>query len=57
MGVGIFFLMVIFSVFVITHMIMVEGNVDPLDLASQLATIILAGFLIYACMLLTRYYL
>ena len=47
MGFGVFFLVVIFAVFVITHMIKLDGDVDSLELAAILALILLGGFCLY----------
>ena len=47
MGFGVFFLVVIFVVFVVTHMIKLDGDVDSLELAATLALILLLGFVIY----------
>ena len=47
MGFGIFFLVVIFVVFVITHMLKLDGDVDSLELAATLALILFLGFVIY----------
>jgi hypothetical protein len=57
MGFGILFLIMIFAVFVGTHMVMIEGNVDPLELASQLAMIVFTGLAMYVCIQLIRSYL
>ena len=46
MGFGVFFLVVIFGVFVITHMIRTD-DVDSLELAATLALILFLGFVIY----------
>ena len=47
MGFGVFFLVVIFVVFVVTHMLKLDGDVDSLDLAATLALIMLGGFCLY----------
>ena len=47
MGFGVFFLVVIFVVFVVTHMIKLDGDVDSLELAATLALILFLGFVIY----------
>jgi hypothetical protein len=47
MGFGVFFLMVIFAVFVVTHMIKLDGDVDSPELAATLALIMFLGFVIY----------
>ena len=47
MGFGVFFLVVIFVVFVVTHTIKLDGDVDSLDLAATLALIMLGGFCLY----------
>ena len=47
MGFGVFFLVVIFAVFVITHMIKLDGDVDSLELAAILALILLGGCCLY----------
>ena len=47
MGVGVFFLVVIFGVFVITHMIRTDDDVDSLELAATLSLILFLGFVIY----------
>jgi hypothetical protein len=47
MGFGVFFLVVIFGVFVITHMIRTDDDVDSLELAATLALILFLGFVIY----------
>ena len=47
MGFGVFFLVVIFVVFVVTHTIKLDGDVDSLELAATLALILFLGFVIY----------
>ena len=47
MGFGVFFLVVIFVVFVVTHMLKLDGDVDSLELAATLALILFLGFVIY----------
>ena len=47
MGFGVFFLLVIFVVFVVTHTIKLDGDVDSLELAATLALILFLGFVIY----------
>ena len=47
MGFGIFFLVVIFVVFVVTHMLKLDDDVDSLELAATLALIMFLGFVIY----------
>lgn len=54
MGFGIFLLCVIMIVFVVTHMIAWDGDVDSLELASTLSLIIFLGFLVYAGMYFLR---
>ena len=54
MGFGVFFLVVIFVVFVITHMIKLDGDVDSLELAATLALILFSGFAIYCAMYFLR---
>ena len=54
MGFGIFLLCVIMIVFVVTHMIRIDGDVDSLELASTLALIIFLGFVFYAVMYFLR---
>jgi hypothetical protein len=54
MGVGIFFLCVIMMVFTVTHMIRIYGDVDSLELAAELALILLLGFVIYFAMYFLR---
>jgi hypothetical protein len=54
MGFGVFFLVVIFVVFVVTHMIKLDGNVDSLELAATLALILFLGFMIYCGMYFLR---
>ena len=47
MGFGVFFLVVIFVVFAVTHTIQLDGDVDSLELAATLALILFLGFVIY----------
>ena len=54
MGVGVFFLVVIFVVFVVTHMLKLDGDVDSLELAATLALILFSGFAIYCAMYFLR---
>jgi hypothetical protein len=54
MGLGVFFLVVIFAVFVVTHMIKMDGDVDSLELAATLALILFLGFVIYCAMYFLR---
>ena len=54
MGFGIFFLVVIFVVFVVTHTIKLDGDVDSLELAATLALILFLGFVIYCVMYFLR---
>ena len=54
MGFGIFFLVVIFVVFVVTHMLKLDGDVDSLELAATLALIMFSGFVIYCAMYFLR---
>ena len=46
MGFGVFFLVVIFAVFMVTHMIKLDGDVDSPELAATLALIMFLGFVI-----------
>ena len=46
-GLGVFFLVVIMSWFVITHMIVTQGDVDSMSLAAELAVILFSGFMIF----------
>ena len=54
MGFGVFFLVVIFVVFVVTHMLKLDGDVDSLELAATLALILFLGFVIYCAMYFLR---
>jgi hypothetical protein len=54
MGFGVFFLVVIFVVFVVTHMIKLDGDVDSLELAATLALILFLGFVVYCAMYFLR---
>ena len=54
MGFGVFFLVVIFVVFVVTHMLKLDGDVDSLELAATLALIMFSGFVIYCAMYFLR---
>ena len=54
MGFGVFFLLVIFVVFVVTHTIKLDGDVDSLELAATLALILFLGFVIYCAMYFLR---
>ena len=54
MGFGVFFLVVIFVVFVVTHTIKLDGNVDSLELAATLALIMFLGFAIYCVIYFLR---
>lgn len=54
MGLGVFLLVVIFAVFVVTHMIRFDGDVDSGELAAVLALIIFLGFLIYGVLYFLR---
>ena len=54
MGFGIFFLVVIFVVFVVTHMLKLDDDVDSLELAATLALILFLGFAIYCAMYFLR---
>jgi hypothetical protein len=54
MGFGIFFLVVIFVVFVVTHMIKLDEDVDSLELAATLALIVFLGLVIYCVMYFLR---
>jgi hypothetical protein len=54
MGFGVFFLVVIFLVFVVTHTIKLDGDVDSLELAATLALILFLGFVIYCGMYFLR---
>ena len=54
MGFGVFFLVVIFVVFVVTHTIKLDGDVDSLELAATLALILFLGFVIYCGMYFLR---
>ena len=54
MGFGIFFLVVIFVVFVVTHMLKLDDDVDSLELAATLALIMFSGFSIYCAMYFLR---
>ena len=44
-GVGVFLLCVIMMVFVITHMIRIQGDVESLELAAELGVILFAAFM------------
>ena len=54
MGFGVFFLVVIFVVFAVTHTIQLDGDVDSLELAATLALIMFSGFSIYCAMYFLR---
>jgi hypothetical protein len=54
MGFGVFLLVVVFAVFVVTHMIQFDGDVDSGELAAVLALIIFLGFLIYGVLYFLR---
>lgn len=54
MGFGVFFLVVIFTVFVVTHMIRIDGDVDSLELASTMALILVSGFVFYGVLYFLR---
>ena len=54
MGFGVFFLVVIFVVFVVTHMLRLDGDVDSLELAATLALIMFSGFAIYCVIYFLR---
>ncbi len=54
MGFGIFFIVAIFVVFVVTHTIKLDGDVDSLELAAILALILFLGFVIYCVMYFLR---
>jgi hypothetical protein len=54
MGFGVFFLVVIFVVFVVTHTIKLDNDVDSLELAATLALILFLGFVIYCGMCFLR---
>ena len=54
MGFGVFFLVVIFVVFVVTHTIKLDGDVDSLELAAHLALIMFSGFAIYCVIYFLR---
>ena len=54
MGFGVFFLVVIFVVFVVTHMLKLDDDVDSLELAATLALIMFSGFVIYCAMYFLR---
>ena len=54
MGFGVLFLVVLFVVFVITHMIKLDGDVDSLELAATLALIMFSGFAIYCVIYFLR---
>lgn len=54
MGFGVMFLCVIMIVFVVTHMIAWDGDVDSLELAATLALILFLGFVVYAGMYFLR---
>ena len=55
MGFGVFFLVVIFVVFVVTHMLKLDGDVDSLELAATLALILFLGFVIYCGLYFLRW--
>ena len=46
--------MVVFAVFVVTHMIQFDGDVDSGELEAVLALIIFMGFLIYGVLYFLR---
>jgi hypothetical protein len=50
MGFGIFFIVVIFVMFVVTHMISIDGDVDSLELASTVALILVLGIVLYGAL-------
>ena len=54
MGFGVFFLVVIFVVFVVTHTIKLDGDVDSLELAATLSLIVFLGLVIYCVMYFLR---
>jgi len=54
MVLGVFLLVVIFGIFVVTHMINFDGDVDSLELAATLALIVFLGFVIYCAMYFLR---
>jgi hypothetical protein len=54
MGFGVFFLVVIFVVFVVTHTIKLDNDVDSLELGATLALILFLGFVIYCGMYFLR---
>ena len=54
MGFGVFFLVVIFGSFVVTHMTKIDGDVDSMELAATLALILFLGFVIYCAIYLLR---
>ena len=54
MAFGVFLLVVIFGVFVVTHMIKVDGDVDSMELAATLALVLFSGFVIYCGMYFLR---
>ena len=54
MALGVFLLVVIFGVFVVTHMIRTDDDVDSLELAATLSLIVFLGFVIYCAMYFLR---
>jgi len=54
MALGVFFLVVIFGVFVVTHMIRTDDDVDSMELAATLTLILFSGFVIYCAMYFLR---
>jgi hypothetical protein len=50
MALGVFFLVVIFGMFVVTHMIRTDGDVDSMELAATLALILFSGFVLYCAL-------
>ena len=54
MGFGIFLLVVVFAVFVVTHMIRFDGDVDSGELAASMALIMFVGFIVYGVLYFLR---
>ena len=54
MGFGIFLLVVVFAVFVVTHMIRFDSDVDSGELAAVLALILFLGFVVYGALYFLR---
>ena len=50
MALGVFFLVVIFGMFVVTHMIRTDGDVNSMELAATLALILFSGFVLYCAL-------